>query len=307
MKKFVLFLVLILQFSNTPQILAQPDTLYDVFPLQKNLYYKYDYQHSHDALSGSPIDVSGTIDLRILDYYTVGDTLKIWQVEEKNILTHIIKFYNGVEDTLIYQDDYNYFTITESLIGNHLITTPSVVIFNYSFIFPGWQSHSPWSTISVERYSVVNPLTQIISRVAWFSQDTLIYYENFGLNNRTWENEWVGTSGWVDTLRVNQIGAPIVGISNEANMPSKFQLNQNYPNPFNPSTKISWQSPVSGWQTLKVFNSLGQEVETVVDEYLESGFHSKLFIVNSTLPSGVYFYRLQAGDYLETKKMILLK
>ena len=160
--------------------------------------------------------------MRILDYYTVGDTLKIWQVEEKNILTHIIKFYNGVEDTLIYQDDYNYFTITESLIGNHLITTPSVVIFNYSFIFPGWQSHSPWSTISVERYSVVNPLTQIISRVAWFSQDTLIYYENFGLNNRTWENEWVGTSGWVDTLRVNQIGAPIVGISNEAIL--RFQI-----------------------------------------------------------------------------------
>ena len=167
---------------------------------------------------------------------------KIWEVEEKNLLTHIIRFYNGVEDTLIYQDDYSYFTITESLIGNHLITIPSVVIFNYSFIFPGWQSHSPWSTISVERYSSVNPLMQIINRVAWFSQDTLIYFENVGLNNRTWENEWVGTSMWVDTLRVNQIGTPILDISNEGNMPSNFHLHQNYPNPFNPSTKISWQS-----------------------------------------------------------------
>ncbi len=100
----------------------------------------------------------------------------------------------------------------------------------------------------------------------------------------------------------------ITGLENsDLNIPNEFSLLQNYPNPFNPSTKISWQSPVGSWQTLKVFNSLGQEVETIVNEYLEAGVHSKLYIVNSTLPSGVYFYQLRSGNYLETKKMTLLK
>jgi hypothetical protein len=92
-----------------------------------------------------------------------------------------------------------------------------------------------------------------------------------------------------------------------ANIPSEFILHQNYPNPFNPSTKISWQSPVGGWQTIKLYNALGQEVDTILDEYLEAGFHSKLYIVNSTLPSGVYFYQLKTGSIVQTKKMILMK
>jgi sugar lactone lactonase YvrE len=86
-----------------------------------------------------------------------------------------------------------------------------------------------------------------------------------------------------------------------------FNLNQNYPNPFNPSTKISWQSPVSGWQTLKIFDVLGRGVETLVDEYREAGFNSILYTVNISLPSGVYYYKLQTGSSNQTKKMILLR
>ena len=90
-------------------------------------------------------------------------------------------------------------------------------------------------------------------------------------------------------------------------LPKEFSLSDNYPNPFNPSTKISWQSPVGIWQTIKLFDLLGTEIETIVDGYYEAGSHSKLYIVNSALPSGVYLYRLQAGDYVQTKKMMLLK
>ena len=86
-----------------------------------------------------------------------------------------------------------------------------------------------------------------------------------------------------------------------------FNLNQNYPNPFNPSTKISWQSPVSGWQTLKIFDVLGREVKTLIDEFKDAGLNSTLYIVNSTLPSGVYFYQLTAASFNQTKKMILLR
>jgi hypothetical protein len=90
----------------------------------------------------------------------------------------------------------------------------------------------------------------------------------------------------------------------------EFYLSQNYPNPFNPSTKISWQSPLSGWQTLKVYDILGNEVATLVNEYRTAGSYEIEFNPASSIKnpaSGIYFYRLQAGDYVETKKMILLK
>jgi hypothetical protein len=89
-------------------------------------------------------------------------------------------------------------------------------------------------------------------------------------------------------------------------IPQNFALAQNYPNPFNPSTKISWQSPVSSHQTLKVYDILGNEVATLVNEYREAGRYEIEFNA-SDLASGVYFYKLQAGDFVETKKMILLR
>ncbi|MCA2004602.1 MAG: T9SS type A sorting domain-containing protein, partial [Ignavibacterium sp.] len=61
------------------------------------------------------------------------------------------------------------------------------------------------------------------------------------------------------------------------------------------------------WQTIKLYDLLGREIETIVDGYYEAGYYSTLFIVNSSFPSGVYFYRLQAGDFVQTKKMILLR
>jgi hypothetical protein len=90
-------------------------------------------------------------------------------------------------------------------------------------------------------------------------------------------------------------------------IPSEFTLEQNYPNPFNPSTKISWQSPVGSWQTIKLYDIMGREIETIIDGYFEAGYHSTLYNVNSSLSSGVYFYRLQAGNFTQTKKMILMR
>ena len=88
--------------------------------------------------------------------------------------------------------------------------------------------------------------------------------------------------------------------------PSDFNLAQNYPNPFNPSTKISWQSPVAGHQTIKVYDVLGNEVATLVDEEKPAGNYEVTFNA-SEIASGIYFYRLQAGSFVETKKMILIK
>jgi len=96
-------------------------------------------------------------------------------------------------------------------------------------------------------------------------------------------------------------------------VPISFELAQNYPNPFNPSTKISWQSPISSHQTLKVYDVLGNEVVTLVNEFMEAGSHEVVFN-SENLASGVYIYCLQidpsAGSgqaFTETKKMVLLR
>ncbi|MBI5661133.1 MAG: T9SS type A sorting domain-containing protein [Ignavibacterium album] len=88
--------------------------------------------------------------------------------------------------------------------------------------------------------------------------------------------------------------------------PNEFALYQNYPNPFNPSTKISWQSPVGSWQTLKVFDILGNEVATLVDEFKEPGIYEVEFDA-SNLTSGVYVYRLKTEGFIITRKMVLLR
>ena len=88
--------------------------------------------------------------------------------------------------------------------------------------------------------------------------------------------------------------------------PKNFELSQNYPNPFNPTTKISWQSPVNGHQTIKVYDILGNEVATLVDEFKLAGIYDIEFN-SENLASGVYIYRLQTAQFTETKKMVLLR
>lgn len=92
----------------------------------------------------------------------------------------------------------------------------------------------------------------------------------------------------------------------EISNPEEFVLEQNYPNPFNPTTVISWQSPVGIHQTLRIYDVLGNEVATLVDEYRETG-RFKVEFYASNLASGLYFYKLTAGNYSATRKMILMK
>ena len=102
----------------------------------------------------------------------------------------------------------------------------------------------------------------------------------------------------------------VVNVENElpanTQVANEFSLIQNYPNPFNPTTKISWQSPVGSHQTLIVYDLLGNEIATLVDEYKSAGKYEATFNA-SGLSSGIYFYRLRAGSFIETRKMILMK
>ncbi len=93
---------------------------------------------------------------------------------------------------------------------------------------------------------------------------------------------------------------------NYSSIPKNYYLSQNYPNPFNPTTTINYLIPKSSFVTLKIFDALGREIVTLVNEEKSVGIYQVQFNA-SKLSSGIYFYRIQAGDFVETKKLVLLK
>ncbi len=101
-------------------------------------------------------------------------------------------------------------------------------------------------------------------------------------------------------------GLTSVDERNTNQLPSAYTLQQNYPNPFNPTTNVVFQIPQSGFITLKVFDVLGREITTLVNEEKKAGSHSVQFNA-AKLASGMYFYKLQAGNNIETKRMLLIK
>ena len=89
-------------------------------------------------------------------------------------------------------------------------------------------------------------------------------------------------------------------------IPENYKLGQNYPNPFNPTTTIQFQTPQAGKVKLILYNTLGQEVKTLISGYMAAGYHS-VELNAASLASGVYFYRLEAGKFSNVKKMVLMK
>jgi hypothetical protein len=103
----------------------------------------------------------------------------------------------------------------------------------------------------------------------------------------------------------NIISVTITDVENTSS-PISYRLYQSYPNPFNPSTKIKYDLPQSSFVAIKVYDITGKEVKSLVNVQETIGYHEVVFNADD-LPSGVYFYRLIAGNYSEVKKMILMK
>jgi photosystem II stability/assembly factor-like uncharacterized protein len=140
----------------------------------------------------------------------------------------------------------------------------------------------------------------------WFICSTFVN-NNQMTSNVAFLNE---NTGWVVgygglICKTTNAGSTFISINNQ-NIPDGYSLSQNYPNPFNPSTNIKYQITNNSFITLKVYNILGKEVATLVNEKLSAGTYEVTFEC-SGLTSGIYFYRLTCGDFSETKKMVLLK
>jgi hypothetical protein len=121
---------------------------------------------------------------------------------------------------------------------------------------------------------------------------------------------WVHSPGnhemYIDDFVFTSLEPVSVENEGDVKVPLTFGLEQNYPNPFNPSTKITFGVPVKSHIVMKVFNALGSEVAILVNEEKPAGTYELTWNAEQ-LPSGIYFYRLQAGGFVETKKMVLMK
>lgn len=113
-------------------------------------------------------------------------------------------------------------------------------------------------------------------------------------------NGFIRYAGFVENP--NTVGIQLTN----SEIPRDFTLYQNFPNPFNPSTNIKFDLPKSEFVKIVIYNIIGQQVKILVNEYLQAGSY-KISFDGSDIPSGVYFYRLIAGEFTETKKMLLIK
>jgi hypothetical protein len=116
----------------------------------------------------------------------------------------------------------------------------------------------------------------------------------------TWTNAEVKTDQEIDPYET------LLGVGDDELVADKYELSQNFPNPFNPSTTIRFSIPEANLVSVKVFNLLGEEVTILINREMTAGIHEVNFNA-SALPTGVYFYTLRAGDFVTTKKMLLIK
>jgi hypothetical protein len=115
---------------------------------------------------------------------------------------------------------------------------------------------------------------------------------------------WISSRlSWMNT---NMIGEPTSSNDINVEIPNSLSLDQNYPNPFNPVTTISFSLPKSTKTKITIYDITGREVENILSDYLNAGYHSIVFNAKN-LSSGVYFYKIVAGDFVKSKQMVLLK
>ncbi len=185
----------------------------------------------------------------------------------------------------------------------------------------------PFAQITKGTYNTVNfssqnlPVTantnfHMVFEVVGGAGDTLQFVTDDGSNSSDrsssyFNNAWVNIKhptnyGIGYNLAIRAVVEVPASVKEEALFAETFSLSQNYPNPFNPSTTIAFSIPVEGLVTVKVFTLLGEEVTTLVQEHLMSGAYSTSFD-GSKLSSGMYFYTITAGEFSQTKKMLLLK
>lgn len=234
----------------------------------------------------------------------------------------IVKVYDYAGTSEWQQPAYKIDYWIKRLSDNQIIVPKKMAnILNHPYPFYSGDNYEPYATVMYKRDEVLTPSSWMDTErnyhhvITNSNGDSVISLEEKNLSLNT--ADFYDSEYRIFVEAFDQSGNSVIdsmdvyfnnGISSVENnvIPIEFALSQNYPNPFNPVTKISWQSPVAAHQTLKVYDVLGNEVTILLDEFRNAGNYEVLLDA-SNFSSGIYFYELRAGDFISTKKMILLK
>jgi len=281
--------------QGRPQI----DSLYDVFPLAVGNQWTYRYLWSNGNVDYVDSD-SGTATFTVVNSVQTVDSI-MWGLSEGTDLVHK------------HCSNYPPYDCTRS---EHNLDTFLLELFErrtgwHQLFFAGGNGVMPFNRTENDTNRLIyryrnNPYWSYTcppqpgppsecSIQFHEGQGELGYSGRFGYyyNYSSWNHSLL--SAVISSIRTT-------GVS----QPEQFVLDQNYPNPFNPNTRIEFKVPRSGFVSLKVYDVLGREVVTLVNEELKPGSYERTFD-GSGLANGVYFYRLRAGEFVDTKKLVLLR
>jgi len=302
---FLLFFISIsaqTQFSiNLRNVEVESDSVVDVFPLAIGNEWTYNayWEHYYDPYS--PIfrsGDSGIVKIRIVDKVIMVDSI-IWRVQSTNDLYQFVDYNKTLLPTKI-----DTIEVVERLAGKHQLYVASDSlkvrrsVIPFSLDFP--------DTALVYRFSsfTSDSIISVFTR-GWPGFNRFIFRQGLGLLSFYGTDGCTCMSGY--DYRHNLISSILSKIENtHLDFPTDYNLSQNYPNPFNPTTRIDYDLPTDGKVTLKIYDMLGCEVKTLVDEYQESGKYTTSFDAGK-LSSGIYIYKLVSGSYSAQRKMLLLK
>ncbi|HVN47820.1 MAG TPA: T9SS type A sorting domain-containing protein [Bacteroidota bacterium] len=286
-------------------LFSQTATLYDVFPLNINRNYIYNYRYEYidqelGFLCYHNID-SGLVTYTIKDSLSHSDSTIQWTIIQN------AKLYHYRLDTTYWTMDTSTCILYENNQGNHVLTCSSLV---WSFPF---SSRSLYSPIPVPVYRFSNIASQSM-KVDFDSTHinsvlNIIHYYCDNIHGMYKQSDTLITNNIVYQYlshEINLVSTTDAVKPLSPSNPSQIQLQQNYPNPFNPSTIMSYSLPQQSYVRLTVYNTLGQKIQELVSDFQQAGEHQTIFNGNN-LPSGIYYYRLSANGAIVTKKLLLLK
>ncbi len=261
----------------------------------------YELQVSLDSTFASIVFDDSSIATTSKQVPALSNNVKYyWRVSAKNsagesVFSQASSFVTAAGNSILTTNS----TFSFSSIHLGVSVTDSTVIHNtgnFNLIISSIQSTNPVFTITPST-AIIAPSTSMVFSVTahpTVQQQQTSGYLIFSDNS----------PNALDTVKV-QISS-VTSVVVPKNLPTKFSLEQNYPNPFNPSTTIAFGLPVASHVSLKIFDVLGREVKTIVNEFREPGVYKETFNANH-LSSGLYFYQIRAGNFIQTGKMQLVK
>lgn len=275
----------------------------DFFPLTVGNSWTYKYYDLDDEAPGDFLNnYFGTGSYRIISKNLSADST-VWHFEQIRNLTHFSSF-NGENGTTTSLIDTIFFDLVEYNSNNHRIVIPSAYIYPYSFLC------QPFSdSLQFSRYAPDTLQDTLTINRTWINHLWRVnaqFQEQVGMIQLTYNNDY--PTGHMDYAADTLLSSILMSVStNKVSLrPQDFVLDQNFPNPFNPSTTISLITTKSSKVTVKIYNLLGQLVETLFNGTLSTGNHSLIWHA-SNQSSGVYFCIATSDETVKSIKLILIK